>query len=226
MLGTSGYFIGDTNCRGALNNARQEFISLFDRVSQFHGFGPIISDVDVCRLYRERKPLWVVAYDQLRYMPAVYELALKVAPLVNQAGIAMPSIGAKIVVRADIPNDDNWNFPPHQDYPFNGGSLNSVTVWMPFQNCDIEHGALQIVPSSHIRGELPEKDNLLIDPPKECDYIDAPVRLGEALVFSQMLLHRSGYNRSNEVRFSIQLRFNDLASEEYLKRNLSIANNP
>jgi hypothetical protein len=44
------------------------------------------------------------------------------------------------------------------------------------------------------------------------------MKLGEALVFSQFMVHRSGENRSDNIRFSLQLRINDLDDDEWAKR--------
>jgi phytanoyl-CoA hydroxylase len=220
MIAQQGYFIANAQLDWRLTFARHEFMMLFNRVSEANGTGKIADDVDIIRLYREHKPVWVKAYDQLRYLPIVQRLAVSDAllKLCHEAGLKYPVLGAKIVVRADMPNDDEWNFPPHQDYPFNRGSLNSVTVWVPFQDCGIEDGTLQVINQSHTFGELPEKDCLLIQPPDDDQYRSLGVMLGEALVFSQFLVHRSGYNRSDKVRFSMQVRFNDLADREYLTR--------
>ena len=48
------------------------------------------------------------------------------------------------------------------------------------------------------------------------------VKLGEALIFSEFLVHRSGVNRSKKIRFSLQLRVTDLLSKEYMKRHYPV----
>ena len=47
----------------------------------------------------------------------------------------------------------------------------------------------------------------------------APVelRFGEAVVFSQMLAHRSGHNRSDLPRLTTQQRFSDLLDESFVR---------
>jgi hypothetical protein len=47
---------------------------------------------------------------------------------------------------------------------------------------------------------------------------EVEMALGNVLVFSQMLAHASGKNRSNTIRFSAQVRFIDLAMEEFRDR--------
>jgi hypothetical protein len=44
------------------------------------------------------------------------------------------------------------------------------------------------------------------------------LRFGEVLVFNQKLVHQSGRNISEAIRFSIQVRFSDLCDSEYAAR--------
>jgi hypothetical protein len=43
------------------------------------------------------------------------------------------------------------------------------------------------------------------------------LRLGESIVFSQLLVHRSGFNRSGRARVTIQTRFSDAAEPEFVR---------
>ena len=54
----------------------------------------------------------------------------------------------------------------------------------------------------------------LIPPRDEAEFVPVPERVGEALVFNNFLIHRSGRNRRDTVRFSMQVRFSDLDSPE------------
>ena len=204
-----GYFITDAFSPNYIMGIRQQFLSLFE----------CKSDAEVIELYKTNKARWVKAYDQLRYLPEIYALAgnSRTLSMAYAAGIKHPAIGAKLVVRADMPNDDEWSFPPHQDAPYNPGSRNRITVWVPFQDTEIAEGALKIIPGVHWYTELPQEKNLLVTPPIDEDYISVPVKLGQALVFSQFLIHKSGPNRSNTIRFSLQARYNDL--EELVHRS-------
>jgi phytanoyl-CoA hydroxylase len=207
-----GYFIAETGYAPLIKRIRKEFIELFG----------CKSDEEVIALYKNDRPRWVKTYDQLRCLPEIYGLAgsESLEGLATDAGLQKPAIGAKLVVRCDMPNDDAWSFPPHQDYPFNRGSLNSVTIWIPFQTCDENNGALRVIPKSHTWGEQPSENSLLLTCPDEQHYVSMPIRAGQALVFSQFLIHKSGPNRSNTVRFSLQIRYNDL--DEMVHRTTAV----
>lgn len=131
-------------------------------------------------------------------------------------------LGAKLVVRADMPDDEKWSFPPHQDYPFNRGSLNSITIWIPFQDTPDNIGPLNVVPASHNDGERAENNSLLINPPTDNLYKSVPMKTGDLLVFSQFLIHKSGRNCSDKIRFSLQVRFNDLSQPEFIRRKFAV----
>jgi ectoine hydroxylase-related dioxygenase (phytanoyl-CoA dioxygenase family) len=120
-----------------------------------------------------------------------------------------------------MPKDMEFDFPPHQDYPFNQGSLNCVTLWIPFEDIDHKIGPVNIIPGSHLSGNIPTKDGTI----KEFDEkkaIEAKAKLGEVVVFSQFMHHRSGKNISKNIRFSLQFRYNDLAHHEYAQRKFYI----
>ena len=55
----------------------------------------------------------------------------------------------------------------------------------------------------------------------ESDFKSINVKLGQALIFSSYLVHKSGSNNSNQIRMSFNVRFNDLLNKEYIKRGLS-----
>jgi ectoine hydroxylase-related dioxygenase (phytanoyl-CoA dioxygenase family) len=214
-----GYFVADFGEAARLALIRRLFLRLFALAA---GTEPrsveSFSDRDVVRLYKsDHRSRWVGAYDQLRYLPEIYGLAADygMCGLLCGAGIAQAVIGAKLVVRADMPDDEKWDFPPHQDYPFNRGSLNSVTVWVPFQDTPDDMGPLYVIPSSHRHGEHPQKEGLLTPSPADDLYRAVPIKLGQVLIFSQFLIHKSGRNISDKIRFSLQVRFNELAHSNH-----------
>lgn len=115
-----------------------------------------------------------------------------------------------------------WRLPVHQDWRNMQGSLDSVVVWIPLIDVDREIGALEVLPGSHKRGLLearvtdgyPEIESSFADE----DFVACEMRKGDALFFSAFLLHRSGTNATERVRWSIQLRYNNLHERTFLER--------
>ena len=95
---------------------------------------------------------------------------------------------------------------------------------MPFQDVDETSGSLHVVPGSHKMGVLPTENALLKDysPSEHGECIQVPMSFGQILVFSQHVIHKSGANYADNVRFTLQTRYTDLASEEYMKRKYYI----
>ena len=151
-----GFFTAELSDPHFLAAIRQKFIAVFDTLARNNSAGIVQNDANIIRLYHsDYRSLWVGAYDQLRQLPEIFELAScpELLQIAKRAGIVAPVLGAKLVVRADMPDDEKWSFPPHQDYPFNRGSLNSITIWIPFQDTPDNIAPLNVVPASHNDGK-------------------------------------------------------------------------
>jgi len=214
--------------REKLGALRKKFVEQFDRLSRFNDLGAIADDAGVEALYRnKRRDIWVAVLDQLPFLPDVMRLSgnREAIDIVRKHGIREPAIGGvRPAILANMPRDDKFLYAAHQDISFIPGSLNSVSVWIPLQDVPAEIGPLEVIPGSHLdgllqhNGERDVKKSRLIPMPSDSAFVPVPVELGQAIVFSKFLVHRSGPNRSDAIRFSIQLRFNDLASPEYSRR--------
>lgn len=101
------------------------------------------------------------------------------------------------------------------------GSLDAVVVWIPLLDIDAPLGALEIVPESHKRGLLaPELINGFgkVDQFKDEDFMPVEVELGDALFFNAFLVHRSGINETQSIRWACHFRYNNLAEETFVER--------
>ena len=74
-----------------------------------------------------------------------------------------------------------------------------------------------VVPGSHTNGTFPNVQGIIPNNFK-FDFVSVPLKLGEALIFNQKLVHQSGVNISDKIRFSIQLRYTDLGCPHYAQR--------
>lgn len=84
-----------------------------------------------------------------------------------------------------------------------------LTVWVPIVDATLENGCLQVMPGSH-------KDGLLMTttsvPEEECPAIEPlplPVPAGGLILFHNYTLHAAVPNKSDTVRWSFDLRYND-----------------
>ena len=220
----NGYFVYKTNYADRFAIIRKKFIRIFNEIAIRHNLDTINKDADIIGLYRSKnRELWVAAYDQLRFSPEVVELVNDsvLLDIAKQCGIKFPSLTNRAVIRADMPSDVDHDFELHQDFPYNQGSFNSITIWIPFQDTDAKLGAVQVIPKSHKNGTVKNENGIIVK--QELDKcITAPLKLGEVLVISHFMHHKSGLNVSkdpeNQIRFSAQIRYTDLADHEWAKR--------
>lgn len=112
---------------------------------------------------------------------------------------------------------------PHQDWRSMQGSLDSVVLWLPLIDIDVNLGALEIIPGSHkwglVTSEVIENFGAvsLTDEQKKM-FMSVPVKTGDALFFSSFLVHQSGNNSTDRIRWSCHFRFNNLEEETFVER--------
>ena len=200
---------------------RKEFIKTFNQLSLIKTKKNIRNDSDIIRLYKSKnRKVWTSVYDLLKFNINLYNFSGSdfIYEIAKNTGIKYPYFSTKPYVRVDMPNDGKHSFKAHQDYPFNLGSLNSIVIWIPLQQTKIKNGCLKIVPGSHSEKKIFKNNKNLLINDKNLAFEDIECKLGEALVFSQFLIHKSGENSSNKIRFSLQFRVNDLCDKNYAKR--------
>ena len=156
-----------------------------------------------------------------------YSTAEKLLKHIHNVGVVDPIFSTKSLIFLNSPKTSsyygNWKIPVHQDWRSIQGSLNSVVTWIPITDCPIELGALEVIPASHKAGLLTsEEDEWYAHVKAECydddSFIQVPMNSGDALIFSMFLLHRSGNNTSNNIRYSFQSRYNDASESTFIDR--------
>jgi hypothetical protein len=164
-------------------------------------------------------------YEVFQTLPEV--MALINAPVFLQAarraGLERPVAGTNPLVRLDRPGDRRFTTPLHQDYWYSLLSDRAVVIWTAIGPLNADMGPVELLAGSHTSGLARFKPYDAGNEWFECaDPVDdsAPVIAlpgpDEAVIFDQRLLHRSGFNQSDRVRVSVQLRYNDLASAKTL----------
>lgn len=136
--------------------------------------------------------------------------------------LAYPIPSTMPILRIDRPRESRYLTPAHQDYWYSFLSFNSLTYWFPMFPITEKMGHLLVVPGSHVNGNLPirqwsdENPFALRNEIELKKYVPVDLAENEVLVFSQYLIHRSGENRSDRARLTIQVRHNDLRTLDKL----------
>ena len=178
------------------------------------------------KLYSSHKSSFGQCWDAIRLILDLQQFSNipNIVNTLNKIGISKPSLEVYPAIRIDMPFDDSRNVSWHQEWRYSFGSLNSATLWIPMSNLSAKEGTIKVIPKSHLLGLIKIKpaDTLIfyeIDFPEldETQALTAEINYGEVLLFSNFLLHASSYNRSNLCRYTIQIRFNDLACPYFQK---------
>lgn len=119
-----------------------------------------------------------------------------------------PNSGRTFAWHQDV-GDRNGGYLP------NGDPVQTVTVWMAFDEVDAENGAMQIIPGSHrlligdyqkrIKAELLRTGALTDEEIRRA--VTLSLRPGEFYIFHSWLLHTSGPNRSDRRRAGLNMRY-------------------
>ena len=134
-------------------------------------------------------------------------------------------IGPEILVhpqfncQAKFPRESESMIPWHQDLGFLDPSAEETTMvnfWIPLVNATVENGCLEVLTRSHRFGLKPHGEvtgypsagilegNVPQGAPRAC-----PVKRGSAVVFQHRTIHRSFPNRSERIRWSVDIRYCD-----------------
>jgi hypothetical protein len=140
-------------------------------------------------------------------------------------GITAPNISTRPVLffnsKRLATKDVYYKTPAHQDWRSIQGSQNSIVLWVPLVDVTKDLGALEIIPGSHLwglRSERMEDGFGVVDDVYDEEFTSVEVEAGDALFFSTLLVHRSGENSTDRVRWSCHFRYNDLLDPSYLER--------
>jgi ectoine hydroxylase-related dioxygenase (phytanoyl-CoA dioxygenase family) len=140
-------------------------------------------------------------------------------------------------LRIDFPNDDRNSYGWHQDNAYDRYNLNSkngAILWIPLIDTNEENGTLIIKPGSQYSsfncsrliksGSKYESKQILVMKKylKKFESKSISVKKNSSLATYSGIFHKSGKNISNQIRFTIVIRYNNLFSKDFLYyRNLN-----
>jgi phytanoyl-CoA hydroxylase len=119
-------------------------------------------------------------------------------------------------LRPKMPESEATAFPLHQDSQYYGEPsqhAHIITVWIPLVDVDEENGCLYVIPGSNswelIEAARDKNQNMrsFVDVQERGTPIPIPMQVGDILFFSNMTFHGSKVNRTDAVRWSIDIRY-------------------
>jgi phytanoyl-CoA hydroxylase len=164
---------------------------------------------------------------QIQHLVSLHRLSLdaRIMEVLEELGIGFPNINTRPVLYFNNPRlakeEVYWRVFAHQDWRSMQGSLDGVVVWVPLADTDVALGAIEVVPGSHRLG-LMTKEVVSgfghVEGFTDNDFVPVEVEQGDALIFSAFLVHRSGTNVTDSIRWSCHFRYNNLAEETFIAR--------
>ena len=141
----------------------------------------------------------------------------------NNIGTVSPAL------RIDIPHDDKNIRDWHQDGSYfldNMNGNNSLVVWISLGTSNKENGGVIICPKSHLEKKIKSdykkqeklKSEQHIAPQsiiEKYDQTHLVTKKGDVAFIQMDTIHKSGYNSSNVVRYTAQIRFTNIAKNDY-----------
>ena len=137
------------------------------------------------------------------------------------------------IIRMDVPNDKKNKLSWHQDFVSSEKVIDhrdGLVLWIPLVKVNSENGSIVICPTSHNDSNaknitVKKRDSAS----NSSEYLDVPISIidrykritleadpGEIVIMSMTLLHQSGMNTSNSVRFTALGRYYPMVSEDFL----------
>ena len=172
-------------------------------------------------------------------LESVYSLAYnpKIIKSLRELGIEEPILCQKPTLRMDCKklavSKEYYKLPPHQDYQAMQGSINSVVVSIPLVDATEEIGCLMVSPKSHKKGLIKSASSLdnkskleaiksieVIENTEE-EYVHVNQKVGDILAISSFLLHKSGENLTDDPRYTILIRYNDLKDLHFISKGFT-----
>lgn len=123
----------------------------------------------------------------------------------------------KPIGRLIFPNCERLTVHAHQDFRFMGGDTECFTVWIPLHDCPLSVGPLRILEGSHHFGYQQHEETGLHVPeiPDGAaageSWVGGQINAGDVLLFHSLTIHAASPNVSNQLRISLDCRFQDYA---------------
>ena len=157
------------------------------------------------------------AWNNEVFSRSIYNLLTHPAILAVAESLLGPelTVNGDYWVRPKLPYGQRTTLTWHQDSGYYGPESLAVpilSIWVPLVDVDEHNGCLKLIPASQKWGLLASRSNGMHLAPTEdvearSEACSVPMRVGDVLPFGQYTFHASGENSTEEVRWSIDLRY-------------------
>lgn len=166
----------------------------------------------------EGQPEYMVVYRRLLRLPRFHNFPCQPALM----AIAQRLLDGEVMVhprrigRVTFPGSIAWTTPPHQDYFYIRGSVETYSCWVPLGDCSMTLGGLAVWPGSHHRGFIEHSvkhpgavggHGVPVDE-TQAEWHTSDFAVGDALFFRSCTIHKALPNLSSDrLRISTDNRY-------------------
>lgn len=197
-----------------------------------HGSGETAEDVhqDLRRLFTQDLKTYLATLALCAKLASLHELYLhpNIRAFAREIGIEFPVFQTAPVMHLMSKSlrivGGYQGFGAHQDWPTLQGSLDTVTVWIPFVDIDQNLFTLDIIPRSHTGGLRPyaRRDHIFeVDPNSydAADFQSVEANKGDVVFMSSFAIHRSSLRGDDRLRISTSMRYENAAEPHFIARS-------
>lgn len=190
-------------------------------------------DKGVLEYFENNDDLRTRFYNVIQGITSLYKYASNddILSIMTKYGITEPVLYIPPQLRMDLPNDDRYLQPVHQEIR---GTRSPKMFFAITALCDItnEKGAMKVGLGSHKLGPITPT----IDEKMKYQYIPSqiyeekypliqiPIKKGETIILNKYTLHASSSNNSDESRWQMISRYEDALDMPYLDGDDTIEN--
>ena len=183
-------------------------------------------DEALFNLFKSDKEAFFNCKKIIQWLPSLHRLGTEknLFYYLSELGLSRASITTRPVLfchAKDITTEEiYYKTPPHRD-SYSVGLTEGAVVWSPLTEITKDMGPLEIIPGSHIKKQnllRYEKSFGLEAGTKDEDFFPLSIEPGSAVIFHMNLVHRSGNNISDRIRYSMNFRYADLYSKEWISK--------
>ena len=132
-------------------------------------------------------------------VPALYDLVGSARTVAHLQDLIGPNVICFISDLINKPPGQTQGGSFHQDATFNAVDARSVIIWLAIEDADADNGCMNFIPGSHKGGAVEcDTNHYVVDPAKYGAAIPCEVPAGYGVFMSDLLMHSSPPNRSED----------------------------
>ena len=173
--------------------------------NSYNNFEKIFKKVDNKKLFNFIKPLNNHLFNKNLIFKLLNEKKL-LNCLVNILGSDL-AVSAESSLTINLPTaKNNYYFKDWHQEIWSGASVSHVQFWMPIFHKSKYDGQVSFVKNSHKWGHIPHSNRKPLNLPKKLSVINTNIEMGDIVLFSTTLLHRSNFCRKPRLGLALTIK--------------------